>query len=58
MSGERLVVDSRLAWFFFRDALKVHLITDPTDAAHRVLGRPESSVESYVSAAEARERAG
>ncbi len=55
-SGERLVVDSRLAWFFFGDALKVHLITDPTVAAHRVLGRPESSVESYRSATEARER--
>src|SRR2546423_4213592 len=55
-SGERLVVDSRLAWFFFRDALKVHLITDPTVAAHRVLGRPDSSVESYTSAAEARQR--
>jgi predicted cytidylate kinase len=58
MSGERLVVDSRLAWFFFRDALKVHLITDPTVAAHRVLGRPESSVERYASATEARERLG
>jgi predicted cytidylate kinase len=56
MSGDRLVVDSRLAWFFFRDALKVHLITDPMVAAYRVLGRPESSVESYASAAEARER--
>ena len=56
MSGERLVVDSRLAWFFFHDALKVHLITDPAVAAHRVLGRPESSVESYTSATEAHER--
>jgi CMP/dCMP kinase len=56
MSGERLVVDSRLAWFFFRDALKVHLIIDPTVAASRVLGRPESSVEGYASVAEARER--
>jgi predicted cytidylate kinase len=56
MSGERLVMDSRLAWFFFRDALKVHLITDPSVAAYRVLGRPESSVESYASAAEAREQ--
>jgi predicted cytidylate kinase len=56
MSGERLVVDSRLAWFFFRDALKVHLITDPVVAAHRVLGRPDSSEESYTSVAEARER--
>jgi cytidylate kinase len=56
MSGETLVVDSRLAWFFFRDALKVHLITDPVVAAHRVLGRPADTVESYASAAEARQR--
>jgi cytidylate kinase len=56
MSGETLVVDSRLAWFFFRDALKVHLITDPAVAAHRVLGRPANTVESYTSAAEAHAR--
>jgi len=55
-SGETLVVDSRLAWFFFRDALKVHLITDPAVAAERVLGRPGDTVESYVSATEARQR--
>ncbi|HZM82273.1 MAG TPA: AAA family ATPase [Candidatus Limnocylindrales bacterium] len=52
-SGETLVVDSRLAWHFFRDALKVHLITDPHVAAHRVLGRPADTVESYESASEA-----
>jgi len=52
-SGETLVVDSRLAWFFFRDALKVHLITDPAVAARRALGRPSSTVESYTSAEEA-----
>jgi predicted cytidylate kinase len=46
-SGERLVVDSRLAWFFFTDALKVHLVTDPVVAARRVLGRPADAVESY-----------
>jgi predicted cytidylate kinase len=55
-SGEQLVVDSRLAWFFFHDALKVHLITDPTVAARRVLGRPADTVESYESVEEARER--
>jgi CMP/dCMP kinase len=55
-SGERLVVDSRLAWFFFRDALKVNLITDPGVAADRALSRPGSSVESYASVAQARER--
>src|SRR5438034_11113503 len=25
-SGEQLIVDSRLAWYFFTDALKVHFI--------------------------------
>ncbi|GAA2614808.1 hypothetical protein Adu01nite_33330 [Paractinoplanes durhamensis] len=48
-SDERLVVDSRLAWHFFTDALKVHLITDPVEAARRVLGRPGDAVENYGS---------
>lgn len=39
-SGERLVMDSRLAWHFFTDALKVHMITEPGEAARRVLARP------------------
>ena len=52
-SGERLVVDSRLAWHFFSDALKVHLVTDPLVAARRVLGRPGDQVESYRSVEEA-----
>jgi CMP/dCMP kinase len=52
-SGERLVVDSRLAWHFFGDALKVHLITDPLVAAQRVLGRRGDPVESYRSVEEA-----
>ena len=56
MSGETVVVDSRLAWYFFREALKVHLIADPMIAAHRVLSRPANTVESYTSAAEARVR--
>ncbi|GAA0455948.1 hypothetical protein Ade02nite_04770 [Paractinoplanes deccanensis] len=46
-SGEHLVVDSRLAWHFFTDALKVHLVTDPLVAAGRALGRPGDAVESY-----------
>lgn len=52
-SGERLVVDSRLAWHFFGDALKVHLVTDPFVAARRVLGRPGDPVENYRSVGEA-----
>jgi predicted cytidylate kinase len=52
-SGEQLIVDSRLAWHFFTDALKVHLITEPTVAARRVLSRP-TDVENYTSLEEAR----
>lgn len=55
-SGETVVVDSRLAWFFFHDALKVHLITDPLVAAHRVLRRPANTVESYPSVIDARDQ--
>jgi CMP/dCMP kinase len=55
-SAEAVVVDSRLAWHFFRDALKVHLITDPTVGAQRVLGRSADSVESYASLADAERR--
>jgi predicted cytidylate kinase len=53
-SGEQLIVDSRLAWHFFKDALKVHLITEPTEAATRVLARPSGPAESYTSVEEAR----
>lgn len=53
-SGEQLVVDSRLAWHFFRDALKIHMITEPTEAARRVLARPSGPAESYTSIEEAR----
>ncbi len=53
-SGEQLIVDSRLAWHFFKDALKIHLITEPTEAARRVLARPSGPAESYTSIEEAR----
>ncbi len=55
-SDEQLVVDGRLAWFFFTDAFKVHLITDPMVAASRVLSRPPDEVEAYSSLTEAKER--
>jgi cytidylate kinase len=54
-SGEQLIVDSRLAWFFFHEAFKVHLITEPTEAARRVLARPHSEVENYSSLEEAKD---
>ncbi|MGC4807360.1 AAA family ATPase [Micromonospora sp. DT233] len=53
-SGESLVMDSRLAWHFFTDALKVHMITEPTEAARRVLARPSGPAESYATLAEAK----
>jgi len=55
-SGERVIMDSRLAWFFFTDGFKVHLITDPTVAARRVLGRPANEVENYATLEEAKDR--
>jgi CMP/dCMP kinase len=55
-SAEQVVMDSRLAWFFFTEALKVHLITEPTMAAQRVLARPSSIEEAYGSVAEAKQR--
>jgi cytidylate kinase len=55
-SGEQLVVDSRLAWLFFRDAFKVHLITDDDVSARRVLERPSNEVEKYVTLEEAKQR--
>ena len=55
-SGEQLIVDSRLAWFFFHDAFKVHLITEPNEAARRVLARPHSEVERYATLEEAKDR--
>lgn len=52
-SGEPLIVDSRLAWHFFPNAYKVHLIVDPVVAAQRVMLRPQNDVEAYGSIEEA-----
>ena len=55
-TDEQLVVDGRLAWFFFTHAFKVHLVVDPTVAARRILGRPSDQTEAYSSLREAKER--
>ncbi|NUO59584.1 MAG: AAA family ATPase [Hamadaea sp.] len=55
-SGEQLVVDSRLAWHFFTDAVKVHMLADPTVAARRAMARPANDVERYATVEEARQR--
>lgn len=52
--GDQLIVDSRLAWHFFADAFKVHLVVEPTTAARRVLARPSTRTERYTSLDEAR----
>jgi CMP/dCMP kinase len=52
-SGEPLIVDGRLAWYFFPDAFKVHLTVDPAVAARRVMRRAQSDVETYGSIEEA-----
>jgi len=55
-SHDPIIVDSRLSWFYFTDAFKVHLIVKPAVAAQRVMARPASNVERYSSIAEAVER--
>jgi CMP/dCMP kinase len=55
-SGERVVLDSRLGWHFFRSAFKVYLTADPMIAAQRVLSRLPTKTESYSSVLEARDR--
>jgi cytidylate kinase len=52
-SGEQVVVDSRLAWFFFPRAFKVHLLVDPTIGAQRVMSRRPYAAEAYSSLADA-----
>jgi cytidylate kinase len=52
-SNEPKVVDSRLGWYFFPGAFKVHLLVDPSIGAKRAMSRPSNSVESYSSAEEA-----
>jgi CMP/dCMP kinase len=55
-SGEPLIVDSRLGWYFFADAFKVHLKADPTVAAARVMARQAGKAESYRTLEEAGRR--
>jgi cytidylate kinase len=52
-SEDELIVDSRLGWYFFKNAFKVHVIVDPVVGATRVMSRPGSSVETYGSIGQA-----
>ena len=52
-SVDRLVFDSRLAWHFVPDSIKIYLSVDPRVAAQRVAAAGRGSVESYQSVEEA-----
>lgn len=47
------VVDSRMAWFFLPQSLKVYLKTDVEVAAERILNDPQRNSEQYADKAEA-----
>ncbi|MDR0283774.1 MAG: cytidylate kinase family protein [Propionibacteriaceae bacterium] len=48
-AAKPIVFDSRMAWFFVENALRVRLVVDPAVAATRVLARAATDVESYTS---------
>ena len=50
-----IVFDSRMAWKFAENSIKVFLTIDPLEAASRVLHTRNNSVESYSSIYEAKE---
>ncbi len=52
-ANERLIFDSRMAWHFLPNALRVRLLVDPGIAASRIMGRAPSDVESYSDETEA-----
>ena len=54
-TDDPLVVDSRMAWYFMPDSLKVHLIVNPEVAAQRVLHGRSEPVEGYASVEHARD---
>ncbi len=53
MRGKNVVFDSRMAWHFVEDALKVHLLVNPRVAAERVYGGRVAKEEKYASVEEA-----
>jgi predicted cytidylate kinase len=53
VADEPLVIDSRLAWHFIPQAIKVHLVVDLSVAADRALARGKVAAEEYATHAEA-----
>lgn len=52
-SGENLVIDSRMAWYFVPKTFKVFLTVDVREAARRIMMANRGSIEQYSSAEEA-----
>lgn len=50
------VVDSRMAWFFLPQSLKIYLQADLRTSAERILGDPARNSEQYASIEEAMEK--
>lgn len=53
-SGEAVVADARLAWFFIPNSMKVHLVVSPDVGAERIILSRSGPVEQYSSPADAR----
>lgn len=51
--AEQTVFDSRMAWHFVPEALKVHLVVETRVGAERMAGRLATAVETYGSVEEA-----
>lgn len=49
LEGQKIVFDSRMAWHFVPNSLKVFLSVSPRIAAERVFSSREGTVESYKS---------
>ena len=55
-AAKPVIFDSRMAWFFVPDALKIQLTVDPMMAAERIHGRGPGAAEAYSCPTEAAER--
>ncbi len=53
LKGQKIVFDSRMAWHFVEDSLKVFVIVDKFTAAERVIGADRGNEEKYNSFEEA-----
>lgn len=54
-SCDNLVLDSRMAWHFVKDTLKIRLAVDPEIAAQRIFNDPAAMREQFTSMDQARD---